>query len=83
MDHSFFRVIEISSSSFSKCREESLVDKPILVTEPIANVAESQPDPADSAKPAKKKFVPPEISVPVDVLEATTFFQSTTSGSLP
>jgi hypothetical protein len=28
----------------------------------------------------KKEFVEPTISVPVDVLEATTFFQSATSG---
>ena len=28
----------------------------------------------------KKPFVEPAISVPVDVLEATTFFQSATSG---
>jgi hypothetical protein len=28
----------------------------------------------------KKVFVEPTISVPVDVLEATTFFQSATSG---
>ena len=28
----------------------------------------------------KKTFVEPTISVPVDVLEATTFFQSATSG---
>jgi len=28
----------------------------------------------------KKKFVEPAISVPVDVLEATTFFQASTSG---
>ena len=28
----------------------------------------------------KKAFVEPAISVPVDVLEATTFFQSATSG---
>ena len=28
----------------------------------------------------KKPFVEPAISVPVDVLEATTFFQATTSG---
>jgi len=28
----------------------------------------------------KKEFVEPTISVPVDVLEATTFFQATTSG---
>ena len=29
----------------------------------------------------KKEFVEPTISVPVDVLEATTFFQSATSGA--
>ena len=29
----------------------------------------------------KKPFVEPEISQPVDVLEATTFFQSATSGA--
>jgi hypothetical protein len=29
---------------------------------------------------AKKTFVEPELSSPVDVLEATTFFQSATSG---
>ena len=29
----------------------------------------------------KKQFVEPAISVPVDVLEATTFFQATTSGA--
>jgi len=28
----------------------------------------------------RKEFVEPAISVPVDVLEATTFFQSATSG---
>ena len=28
----------------------------------------------------KKPFVEPAISVPVDVLEATTFFQASTSG---
>jgi hypothetical protein len=29
----------------------------------------------------KRPFVEPMISVPVDVLEATTFFQSATSGA--
>jgi hypothetical protein len=29
----------------------------------------------------RKTFVEPAISVPVDVLEATTFFQSATSGA--
>ena len=31
---------------------------------------------------AKKTFVEPELSSPVDVLEATTFFQSATSGTI-
>jgi hypothetical protein len=30
---------------------------------------------------AKKQFIEPEISMPVDVLEATTFFQAITSGA--
>jgi hypothetical protein len=30
---------------------------------------------------SKKRFIEPEISVPVDVLEATTFFQAVTSGA--
>ena len=30
---------------------------------------------------SKKTFLEPTISVPVDVLEATTFFQSATSGA--
>jgi len=30
---------------------------------------------------SKKQFIEPEISTPVDVLEATTFFQAVTSGS--
>lgn len=36
-----------------------------------------------SAEPAarKKTFVEPEVSFPIDVLEATTFFQLTDSGA--
>jgi hypothetical protein len=30
--------------------------------------------------PGKRKFIEPEISQPVDVLEATTFFQAVDSG---
>lgn len=38
---------------------------------------------SDEPAPAggKAPFVEPEISVPVDVLEATTFFQGLTSGA--
>ena len=43
--------------------------------------SEGHSDPTEAAKAAKKEFVIPEISVPVDVLEATTFFQLTDSGS--
>ena len=35
----------------------------------------------ESASSGKKLFVEPEISVPVDVLEATTFFQTVDSGA--
>lgn len=47
-----------------------------------ANTADAQPDRTETSTPAKKKFVTPEISVPVDVLEATTFFQVATSGGI-
>ena len=50
-----------------------------LTNESVENLSES----ADAAKPAKKKFVPPVISVPVDVLEATTFFLAVDSGVVP
>jgi hypothetical protein len=35
---------------------------------------------AREAAASKKEFVEPEVSFPVDVLEATTFFQLTDSG---
>jgi hypothetical protein len=34
-----------------------------------------------TAPSSKRKFVEPEISQPVDVLEATTFFQAVDSGA--
>ena len=38
----------------------------------------------EESKPAAKKpFVEPEVSFPVDVLEATTFFQVAASGVTP
>jgi len=36
---------------------------------------------AEVTPTAKKKFIEPEISTPVDVLEATTFFQAISSGA--
>ena len=42
---------------------------------------DATPSTADTAQPAAKKpFVEPQISQPVDVLEATTFFQTVDSG---
>jgi hypothetical protein len=43
-------------------------------------ICDSQSEPAEASKSNRKQFVPPEISSPVDVLEATTFFQITDSG---
>lgn len=37
--------------------------------------------PPQAEEAERKAFVEPEISQPVDVLEATTFFQSATSGN--
>jgi hypothetical protein len=37
----------------------------------------------ESTKSGRKPFVEPEISMPVDVLEATTFFQVASTGVLP
>lgn len=42
--------------------------------------AEVNPGETENSTPAKKNFIAPEISVPVDVLEATTFFQAAASG---
>jgi len=55
------------------------VDVSDLIVE-TANTADVQPDRTETSTPAKKKFVAPEISVPVDVLESTTFFQVAASG---
>lgn len=49
-----------------------------LTTESVEGSSES----ADAAKLVKKKFVPPVVSVPVDVLEATTFFLAVDSGNV-
>ena len=46
-----------------------------------AGATRSEKESGGIDEPAKKKFVVPEISVPVDVLEATTFFQLTESGA--
>ena len=55
------------------------MNKSDLIGETAATGPEKESGGTD--EPAKKKFVVPEISVPVDVLEATTFFQLTESGA--
>ena len=44
------------------------------------NAAPRQDAAAADAPPTRKPFVEPTISSPVDVLEATTFFQAVESG---
>jgi hypothetical protein len=51
----------------------SLQENPLTQTDATVN--------AEVIPTAKKQFIEPEISMPVDVLEATTFFQAITSGA--
>jgi hypothetical protein len=58
----------------------------ITKTENLIPVQLSQVNEVNEARPSesladKKTFVEPEVSFPVDVLEATTFFQLTDSGA--
>lgn len=58
----------------------------ITKTENLIPVQFSQVDEVENAPQAepaalKKTFVEPEVSFPIDVLEATTFFQLTDSGA--
>ncbi len=57
----------------------------ITKTENLIPVQLSQVNEVENARPAeaagRKAFVEPEVSFPIDVLEATTFFQLTDSGS--
>lgn len=55
-------------------------------TENLIPVQLSRVEDEDAANPSeraagKKPFVEPQVSFPVDVLEATTFFQVTDSGT--
>jgi hypothetical protein len=47
----------------------------------LSQVEEHEPE--GDAAVLKKPFVEPEVSFPVDVLEATTFFQEADSGGTP
>ena len=46
----------------------------------VADSNETKATTSEGKQAGKKDFVEPEITVPVDVLEATTFFQVTESG---
>ena len=46
----------------------------------FSRVEETEGTQTEGANLLRKKFVEPEVSFPVDVLEATTFFQFTESG---
>ena len=55
-------------------------------TENLIPVQFSQVNDEETARPSeraadKKQFVEPAVSFPIDVLEATTFFQLTDSGT--
>ena len=52
-----------------------------IINEEIAGL-QSRNGVSGECSEVKKVFVEPTISVPVDVLEATTFFQSATSGTI-
>jgi hypothetical protein len=57
-------------------------------TENLIPVQFPQVEEVEAARPAeggagRKPFVEPEVTFPVDVLEATTFFQLTDSGVVP
>ena len=55
----------------------------ITKTENLIPVQLSQVNEVEKDQPTegKKAFVEPEVSFPIDVLEATTFFQLTDSGA--
>ena len=60
----------------------------ITKTENLIPVQLSRVNEVETAQPteaaaSKKPFVEPEVSFPIDVLEATTFFQLTDSGVVP
>ena len=46
----------------------------------FSQVEDQDPAPQSELAANRKKFVEPEVSFPIDVLEATTFFQLTDSG---
>lgn len=58
---------------------ETLAKQNEIINEHLASVNDGSGVTGEISE--KRVFVEPEISVPVDVLEATTFFQISTSGA--
>jgi hypothetical protein len=54
-----------------------------LKPEQLSQVSEFEGGRVAETVADKKTFVEPEVSFPVDVLEATTFFQLADSGAVP
>ena len=57
-----------------------MIEKTEILNSPQLSDAEGQ-EAVPSTPAARKPFVEPEVSFPIDVLEATTFFQVTDSGA--
>ena len=58
-----------------------LTNKDATSVNGIAESNETKVATTELTQSEKKSFVEPEITVPVDILEATTFFQVATSGA--
>jgi hypothetical protein len=59
-----------------------LTNKPeVTIVNGIVDSNETKAATTELNQSAKKGFVEPEITVPVDILEATTFFQTASSGA--
>ena len=52
-----------------------------LIPVQLSQVNEVEKTQSAESATSKKTFVEPEVSFPIDVLEATTFFQLTDSGA--
>lgn len=59
-----------------------MIEKNEILGPPPRSEAEGQ-EAAPATTAAKKPFVEPEVSFPIDVLEATTFFVAADSGVIP
>jgi hypothetical protein len=57
-----------------------LIEKTEILSPSQLSEAEGQEAAPPKAPGPKKPFVEPEVSFPIDVLEATTFFQGADSG---